>query len=175
MSQAVLFVAYVTLQYFLSNFWVFMYPSLCVPLPIPFLSFACCVQYEELLHMEIERTAVKENTLAVTGRPLEPRDTQRSSRKWHKLSEHAHTHTHTRSLVEQMVHSLDGSEGCVVGFKQFGFMNNLWLGMFLLCGSDVMVRTVPFSLEPYCDPLFNFLKCTLQTVRYRIITLIVKT
>lgn len=94
MSQAVLFVAYVTLQYFLSNFWVFMYPSLCVPLPIPFLSFACCVQYEELLHMEIERTAVKENTLAVTGRPLEPRDTQRSSRKWHKLSEHAHTHTH---------------------------------------------------------------------------------
>lgn len=71
--------------------------------------------------MEIERTTVKENTLTVTGRPLEPRDTQRSSRKWHKLSEHAHT----RSLAEQMVQSLDGSEGCVVGFKQFGFMNIL--------------------------------------------------
>ncbi|XP_030281249.1 hydrocephalus-inducing protein homolog isoform X1 [Sparus aurata] len=42
--------------------------------------------YEELLHMEIERTLVKENALAVTSSLLELSDSQGSSRKWHKLS-----------------------------------------------------------------------------------------
>ncbi|XP_049928998.1 hydrocephalus-inducing protein homolog isoform X2 [Epinephelus moara] len=43
--------------------------------------------YEELLHMEIERTLVKQNALAVTGSLLELRDSQGSSRKWHRLSQ----------------------------------------------------------------------------------------
>ncbi|XP_070763174.1 hydrocephalus-inducing protein homolog [Enoplosus armatus] len=42
--------------------------------------------YEELLHMEIERTLVKQNALAVTGGLLERRNSQGASRKWHKLS-----------------------------------------------------------------------------------------
>uniref|UniRef100_A0A3Q3MLA1 HYDIN axonemal central pair apparatus protein n=1 Tax=Mastacembelus armatus TaxID=205130 RepID=A0A3Q3MLA1_9TELE len=40
--------------------------------------------YEELLHMEIERLLVKESALTVTSEAL--RDSQGSSRKWHKLS-----------------------------------------------------------------------------------------
>ncbi|XP_059190373.1 hydrocephalus-inducing protein homolog [Centropristis striata] len=43
--------------------------------------------YEERLHMEIERTLVKQNALAVTRSLLELRDLQGSSRKWHKLSQ----------------------------------------------------------------------------------------
>ncbi|XP_053175951.1 hydrocephalus-inducing protein homolog [Scomber japonicus] len=46
----------------------------------------CTLTYEELLHMEIERTLVRENALAVIGSLLELRDSQDSSRKWHKLS-----------------------------------------------------------------------------------------
>ncbi|XP_042266839.1 hydrocephalus-inducing protein homolog isoform X2 [Thunnus maccoyii] len=46
----------------------------------------CTLKYEELLHMEIERTLVKENALAVSGSLIELRDSQDSSRKWHKLS-----------------------------------------------------------------------------------------
>ncbi|XP_045894223.1 hydrocephalus-inducing protein homolog [Micropterus dolomieu] len=46
----------------------------------------CTLTYEELLHMEIERTLVKQNALAVTGSLLELRDSQGSSRKWHRLS-----------------------------------------------------------------------------------------
>ncbi|KAI3370851.1 hypothetical protein L3Q82_007368 [Scortum barcoo] len=42
--------------------------------------------YEESLHMEIERTMVKQNALAVTSSLLELRDSQGSSRKWHRLS-----------------------------------------------------------------------------------------
>ncbi|XP_031731518.1 hydrocephalus-inducing protein homolog isoform X1 [Anarrhichthys ocellatus] len=43
--------------------------------------------HEKLLHMEIERSLVKRNALAVTGSMLELRDLQGSSRKWHKLSQ----------------------------------------------------------------------------------------
>ncbi|KAM7413943.1 hypothetical protein PAMA_018980 [Pampus argenteus] len=46
----------------------------------------CTLTYEELLHMEIERTLVKENALALTSSLLELRDSQDSCRKWHKLS-----------------------------------------------------------------------------------------
>ncbi|KAM9351917.1 LOW QUALITY PROTEIN: hydrocephalus-inducing protein homolog [Symphorus nematophorus] len=46
----------------------------------------CTLTYEEQLHMEIERTLVKENALAVTASLLELSDSQDSSRKWHKLS-----------------------------------------------------------------------------------------
>ncbi|XP_010776308.1 hydrocephalus-inducing protein-like [Notothenia coriiceps] len=47
----------------------------------------CTPTYEELLHMEIERALVKQNALAVTGSLQERRDSQGSSRKWHKLSQ----------------------------------------------------------------------------------------
>ncbi|KAM7396206.1 hypothetical protein PAMP_019263 [Pampus punctatissimus] len=46
----------------------------------------CTFTYEELLHIEIERTLVKENALALTSSLLELRDSQDSCRKWHKLS-----------------------------------------------------------------------------------------
>ena len=142
-----------------------MYPSFCVPLPNPFLSFACCVQYEELLHMEIERMLVKENALAVTGGLLELSDSQGSSRKWHKLSKYvhtrrAHTHTQSNSLAEQMVNSLHGSENCVVRFKQFGFMKILWPGMFFFCGSwkltDVRVCVVRCHSNRIVNPWLSF-------------------
>ncbi|XP_026166304.1 hydrocephalus-inducing protein-like isoform X3 [Mastacembelus armatus] len=45
---------------------------------------SCTLTYEELLHMEIERLLVKESALTVTSEAL--RDSQGSSRKWHKLS-----------------------------------------------------------------------------------------
>ena len=83
--------------------------------------------------MEIERMLVKENALAVTGSLLELRDSQGSSRKWHKLSKYVQTHKHRYNLAEQMAHSLDRSENSVVEFKEFGFMNNNWLDMF--CGT----------------------------------------
>ncbi len=75
--------------------------------------------------MEIERTLVKENALAVTGSLLELRHSQDSSRKWHQLSKYVqahtqtHTHTHTHTLAEQMVYSLNGSENINVDFKDF--------------------------------------------------------
>ncbi|XP_032378415.1 hydrocephalus-inducing protein [Etheostoma spectabile] len=47
----------------------------------------CSLTYEELLHMEIEKTLVKQNALAVTSSLLELSDSQGSSRKWHKLSQ----------------------------------------------------------------------------------------
>ncbi|XP_028440234.1 hydrocephalus-inducing protein homolog [Perca flavescens] len=47
----------------------------------------CTLTYEELLHMEIEKTLVKQNALAVTSSLLELSDSQGSSRKWHKLSQ----------------------------------------------------------------------------------------
>ncbi|KAK2841889.1 hypothetical protein Q5P01_012089 [Channa striata] len=48
---------------------------------------SCCTHtYEELLHMEIERILVKKNALAVTGSLLELRDSEGSSKMWHKLS-----------------------------------------------------------------------------------------
>ncbi|XP_029289106.1 hydrocephalus-inducing protein homolog [Cottoperca gobio] len=47
----------------------------------------CTFTYEELLHMEIERMLVKQNALTVTGSLQEPRDSQGSSRKCHKLSQ----------------------------------------------------------------------------------------
>ncbi|KAF7656194.1 hypothetical protein LDENG_00045050 [Lucifuga dentata] len=43
-------------------------------------------EYEELLHMEIERILVKEHALAVTTSLLELKDMPGSSRKWHKLA-----------------------------------------------------------------------------------------
>ncbi|XP_037622519.1 hydrocephalus-inducing protein homolog isoform X2 [Sebastes umbrosus] len=43
--------------------------------------------HDEQLHMEIERTLVKQNALAVTSSLLELRDSQGSSRKWHRLSQ----------------------------------------------------------------------------------------
>ncbi|XP_027128846.1 hydrocephalus-inducing protein homolog isoform X3 [Larimichthys crocea] len=46
----------------------------------------CTLTSEELLHMEIERMLVKENALAVTSGLLDLRDSQGSSRKWHKLT-----------------------------------------------------------------------------------------
>ncbi|KAI3371721.1 hypothetical protein L3Q82_024292, partial [Scortum barcoo] len=46
----------------------------------------CTLTYEELLHLEIERMMVKQNALAVTGRLLELRDSEGSSKKWKKLS-----------------------------------------------------------------------------------------
>ncbi|KAK2918189.1 hydrocephalus-inducing protein homolog [Channa argus] len=48
---------------------------------------SCCTNtYVQLLHMEIERILVKANALAVTGSLLELRDSEGSSKKWHKLS-----------------------------------------------------------------------------------------
>lgn len=86
--------------------------------------------------MEIERMLVKENALAVTSGLLDLRDSQGSSRKWHKLTKYVQTvHTHAHTLAEQMVHSLDGSENCVVEFKEFGFVNYIWLSMFLFQGT----------------------------------------
>ncbi|XP_047451812.1 hydrocephalus-inducing protein homolog [Mugil cephalus] len=46
----------------------------------------CTLTYEELLHMEVDRLLVKGNALAVSDSLLELRDSQSSSRKWHKLS-----------------------------------------------------------------------------------------
>nr|XP_019962004.1 PREDICTED: hydrocephalus-inducing protein homolog [Paralichthys olivaceus] len=43
-------------------------------------------EYEEQLHLEVERALVKENALAVTTRLLELRDSESSLRKWYKLS-----------------------------------------------------------------------------------------
>ncbi|XP_029009061.1 hydrocephalus-inducing protein homolog isoform X2 [Betta splendens] len=43
-------------------------------------------EHVERLHMEIERSLVKESALAVAGSLLELRDSQSSFRKWHKLS-----------------------------------------------------------------------------------------
>lgn len=44
------------------------------------------VQYDGLLHMEIERRLVKENALAVIAGVLELGDLQEASKKWHRLS-----------------------------------------------------------------------------------------
>ncbi|TMS05303.1 Hydrocephalus-inducing protein-like protein [Larimichthys crocea] len=137
----------------------------------------CTLTSEELLHMEIERMLVKENALAVTSGLLDLRDSQGSSRKWHKLSKYVQTqrtHTHTHTLAEQMVHSLDRSENCVVEFKEFGFVNYIWLS-FCFCsrvtgGPVVQVRlcavlTVP-AVTVSTDTLeFDNVQCGMCQMR----------
>lgn len=49
--------------------------------PVDFL-----IQYEGLLHMEIERRLVKEKALAVIAGLLELGDSQELPKKWYKLS-----------------------------------------------------------------------------------------
>lgn len=44
------------------------------------------IQYDGLLHMEIERRLVKENALTVIAGVLELGDLQEASKKWHRLS-----------------------------------------------------------------------------------------
>lgn len=52
------------------------------------------LQYEDLLHMEIERLLVKKNALAVANNLLETEEPQESFRKWNKLIKYVNTSTH---------------------------------------------------------------------------------